>query len=90
MQLISLVLGLFCKLGGSLLILLTDFVELLHVLEEVWASLEGDEKLGLLRVSAVVGGLHSDGLGSDLLEGGIVVSTQNRQVSLSLIDRQSI
>ena len=62
------------ELVGGLLVLLTDLVELLHVLEEVWASLESDEKLGLLAVSAsVVGCLDSDGLGSDLLEGGIVV-----------------
>ena len=48
------VLGLFLKLVGVLLVLFTDLVELPHVLEEVGASLESDEKLGLLAVAPIV------------------------------------
>ena len=59
-------------LGGKSLILFSDLIELPHVLEEIGASLQGDEKLGLLAVSLL--SLHSDGSGSDLLEGGIFVS----------------
>lgn len=66
-------LGFLLELVGSLLILITDFVELLHVLVEIWASFEGDEKLGFLAVSALAGSLHGDCLGSDLLESGIIV-----------------
>ena len=70
--LISLTLG-----SGSIflcesLVLFSDLIELPHVLEEIWASLQGDEKLGLLAISLLP--LHSDGSGSDLLEGGILVS----------------
>lgn len=61
------------QLVGSLLVLLTDLVELPHVLEEVWASLKGDEELGLLAIASVVGGLNCDGLGSDFLESRVVV-----------------
>lgn len=69
----SAVLGLFVQLGGGPFVLLADFIELPHVLEEVGASLERDEELRLLAVSSVVGGLNCDGLGSDLLESGVVV-----------------
>ena len=48
------VLGLFLKLVGVLLVFFTDLVELPHVLEEVGASLERDEKLGLLAVAPIV------------------------------------
>lgn len=48
------VLGLLLKLAGSLLVLLTDLVELLHVLKEVGTSLQGDEQFGLLAVAALV------------------------------------
>jgi len=58
--------------GGESLVLFFDLVELPHILEEIWASLQGDEKLGLLAISLLP--LHSDGSGSDLLEGGIIVS----------------
>ena len=61
------------KFAGSLLVLFTNFIEFLHVLKEVWSSLESDEKLGLFAITAVVGGLHSDGLGSNLHESGVVV-----------------
>jgi len=61
-----------CIFGGESLVLFSDLVELPHVLEEIWASLQGDEKLGLLAISLLP--LHSDGSGSDLLEGGILVS----------------
>ena len=64
------------KLVGVLLVFFTDLVELPHVLEEVGASLERDEKLGLLAVSLLP--LHSDGSGSDLLEGGILVSIKRQ------------
>jgi hypothetical protein len=75
------VLGFLGELVGSLLVQLTDLVELLHVLEEVWTPLQGDKKLGLLAVtslvvSSVAGGLNCDGLGSDLLECSVIVSTQ--------------
>lgn len=73
-------LRLFLKLVGSLLVLLTDLVELLHVLEEVWAPLESDEKLCLLAVASVVRGLNCDGLGSDLLECGIVVPRSQNKI----------
>lgn len=45
-------LRLFLKLVGSLFVLLADLVELFHVLEEVWAPLESDEKLCLLAVAS--------------------------------------
>lgn len=61
------------KLVGSLFVLFTDLIELLHVFEEVGASLEGDEKLCFLAVASIVRGLNCDGLGSDLLECGVVV-----------------
>ncbi len=78
----SSVLGLLLEFVGGLFVLLTDFVELSHVLEEVGASLESDEKLGLLAIASVVGGLNCDGLGSDFLECGIVVpKTQKKIVS---------
>ena len=69
----SAVLGLLLHLVGGLFILFADLVELPHVLEEVRASLERDEKLGLLAVAPVVRGLNCDGLGSDFLESGVVV-----------------
>jgi len=49
-----------------LLVFFTDLVEFLHVLEEFGASLKSNEKLCLLAVSTVVGGLHSNRLGFDL------------------------
>ena len=67
------ILGLFLELVGGLFVLLADLVEFPHVLEEVWASLERDEKLRLLAIAPVVRGLNCDGLGSDLLECGVVV-----------------
>ena len=48
------ILGFFLELAGSLLVLFTDLVELPHVLEEVGASLESDEKLGLLAIASIV------------------------------------
>ena len=64
------------KLAGSLFVLFANLVELLHVLEEVWASLKSDEELSLLAVPSVVGSLNCDGLGSDFLECGVVVPKQ--------------
>ena len=61
------------KLVGGLLVLFTNLVELAHVLEEVGASLESDEELGLLAIASVVRGLNCDGLGSDFLESRVVV-----------------
>jgi len=80
------VLGFLGELVGSLLVQLTDLVELLHVLEEVWTPLQGDKKLGLLAVtslvvSSVAGGLNCDGLGSDLLECSVIVSTRRTLAS---------
>lgn len=78
--------GLFLKLVGSLFVLFTDFIELLHVLEEVWTPLKGDEKLCFLAVASVIGGLNCDGLGSDLLECGVVVpKTWSKLVNRSQI-----
>lgn len=48
------VLGLLLQLAGSLFVLFTDLVELLHVLKEVGTSLESDEQFGLLAVAALV------------------------------------
>jgi len=48
-----LVLGFLLELVRSLFVLFTDLVELLHVLKEVWAPLQGDEKLGLLAVTSL-------------------------------------
>lgn len=67
------VLGLFLELVGGPFVLLADLVELPHVLEEVGASLEGDEELSLLAITPVVRSLNCDGLGSDFLECGVVV-----------------
>lgn len=36
-------LGIFLNLVGSLFVLLTDFVELLHVFKELGTTLQGDE-----------------------------------------------
>ena len=69
------------KLVGVLLVFFTDLVELPHVLEEVGASLESDEKLGLLAVAPIVRGLNCDGLRPDLLECGVVVPIHIIQVS---------
>ena len=71
-------LGLLLELASGLLVLLANLVEFLHVLEELWASLESDEKLCLLAVTAVVRGLDGNGLSSDLLECGVVVSKQDK------------
>lgn len=49
-----LVLCLLLELVGSLLVLLADLVELLHILKEVGTSLQGDEQFGLLAVTAFV------------------------------------
>lgn len=50
------------NLVRSLFVLLTDIVELLHVLKELGAALESDEKLGFLAVTSIVGGgLHVNG-----------------------------
>ena len=59
-------------LGGKFLVLFSDFVEFLHVLKEVLASLQGNEQFGFLAVTPA--SLNSDGSGSNLLEYGIVVS----------------
>ena len=67
------------ELVGGPFVLLADLVELPHVLEEVGASLEGDEKLGLLAVAPVVRSLNCDGLGSDFLECGVVVPIQKNE-----------
>jgi hypothetical protein len=71
-------LALLSEGAGLLFVLLTDFVEPLHVLEEFRASLKGDEKLCLLAVATVVRGLHSDRLSFDFLERGIVVPDKTR------------
>ena len=70
------ILGFLLELVGGLFVLLANLVELPHVLEEVRAPLQGDEELGLLAVASVVRGLNCDGLGSDLLESGVVVPMQ--------------
>jgi len=70
-------LRIFLNLVRSLFVLLADFVELLHVLKELGAALESDEKLGFLAVATVVGGLYGNGFSSDLLEGCVFVPTKN-------------
>jgi len=72
----SAILGFLLELVGGLFVLLANLVELSHVLEEVGAPLQSDEELGLLTVASVVRGLNCDGLGSDLLESGVVVSDE--------------
>ena len=67
------------KLVSGLFVLLTDLVKLPHVLEKVGASLEGNEKLGFLAIASIVRGLNCDGLGSDLLESGVVVPIQTKK-----------
>jgi len=47
------ILRLLLELVGSLFVLLADLVELLHVLKEVGAPLQSDEKLCLLGVAAL-------------------------------------
>lgn len=68
--------ALFSKSVGLFLVLFTDLIEFLHVLEEFGASLKGNEKLCFLAISSVVGGLDSDRLGLDFLECGVVVPDQ--------------
>ena len=82
----SLVLGFFLELACRLLVLLADLVELLHVLKEVGTSLEGDEQFGFLAVVPLVvtsgaRRLNCDGLGSDLLECSVIVSTRRTLAS---------
>ena len=62
------------ELVGVLFVLLADLVELPHVLEEIRRSLESNEKLRLLAIASIVRSLNCDGLGSDFLECGVVVS----------------
>jgi len=38
--------------GSESLVLFSDFIEFLHVLEEVFTSLQGDEKLSLLAITS--------------------------------------
>ena len=54
------------------LVLFSNLVEFLHVLEEILTSGKGDEELCLLAISSRA--LDCDGFGFDLLEGGVVVS----------------
>ena len=69
----------FFLLLGDFLVLLSDLVELSHVLLEVRAFLQGDEQLCFLAISSV--SLDSDGLGFDFLESGIVISIQESKVN---------
>lgn len=62
--------------GGESFVLFFDFIELLHVVEELTASLQSDEKFGFLAVTSRA--LNSDSSGSDLLELGVIVS-KNQQ-----------
>ena len=69
------ILGLLLELVGSLFVLLADLVELLHVLKELRAALESNEKLGFLVVTSVAGGgLHIYGFCPDRFEGGVLIS----------------
>lgn len=77
-----LILSFLLELAGSLFVLFTDLVELLHVLKEVGTAFKGDEELGFLAVaslvvSSIVRGLNCDGLGSDLLECSVIVPIKN-------------
>ena len=73
--------ALFSESVGLFLVLLTDLVEPLHVLEEFRASLQGDEKLCFFAISSVVRGLDSDRLGLDFLERSVVVPRHVFKVS---------
>lgn len=60
----------------SLFVIGLDLFELLDVFVEVSVLLEDDEELSLLGLSVLLS-LHGDGLSSDVLEGGVVVSIKN-------------
>jgi hypothetical protein len=64
-------LGLLKSLGFSF-VLLSDFIELLHVFKEFWASVQSNEQLGFLAISSI--SLDGDGLGLNLLECSVLVS----------------
>lgn len=63
-----------CVFGIEPLVLLSDLIKLFHVLLEILASLESNEKFGLLAVSLLP--LNCNCFGSDLFEGGVLVSKQ--------------
>lgn len=57
-----------------------DLLELSDVLVEVGVLDESDEELSLLLL-AILLAFHGDGLGLDLLEGGVVVSIKYHTIS---------
>ena len=65
---------------SKLFILLADFIEFLHVVEEVGASLKSDEEFGFLAVSVTSWTLHGDSSRSNLLKDGIVVSKMMNKI----------
>jgi len=71
------------NLVGGLLVLLADFVKFLHVLEEVGTPAQRDEELGLLAITAVVRGLHSNGLSANLMERSVLVPKKKQRVSIT-------
>jgi hypothetical protein len=71
------------NLVGGLLVLLANFVEFLHVLEEVGTPAQSDEELGLLAIPAVVGGLHSNSLSANLMESSVLVPKKKQRVSIT-------
>lgn len=69
----------FSLVGCSILLLkplifLSDLIELSHVLKEILASLESDEKFGLFAIPFLA--LDCNCFGSDLFEGCILVSNK--------------
>ena len=72
--------GGFACLGGKCVVFLTDLVELLHVLLEIRAFLQCDEQLGLLAIPSIA--LHSDCLGLNFLERGIIVSKKHTRINI--------
>ena len=75
-------LGLFLLLG-DFLVLLSDLVELSHVLLEVRTFLQGNEQLCFLAIPS--GSLDSNGLSFDFLESSIVISIS--QISFKRYDQ---
>lgn len=96
---VSRISGILLDLGGGSLVLFTNVVELLHILEEIIAAAQCDEQFGLFTVTTVVGGRHSDRFSADFFESGVLVSKiqklltniiQNRAKQLTPFNAQII
>ena len=71
-------------LGLVLLVLSLDLFEAGNVGIEVSVLLKSDEKLSLLLLTVLLS-LHGDGLGLDLLEGGVIVSVKDMSHQFSKV-----